>query len=310
MRKGVRVFAPASVANVACGFDVLGFAIEGPGDEMIARRTSSTGLTISKISGDGGALPLDIHKNTAGVAAKALLDFLDIRNVGVDLEIHKKMPFGSGMGSSAASAAAAVVAVNEILGKPLEKRALLPFAVLGEQAADGAYHADNVAPALLGGMILIRENRSLDWYRVPTPRGLVALVVHPEITILTKDAREIIHSQISLDQHIEQSGNLATLILGLAESNFEMISKSLKDVIIEPQRASLIPYFKTVKRIAVDSGALGCSISGSGPSLFALYDNTVSAENGGLEIQNMFSEHKIESQIYVSGINTNGTIVY
>ncbi|MDH3243099.1 MAG: homoserine kinase [Saprospiraceae bacterium] len=310
MRKGVRVFAPASVANVACGFDLLGFAIDGPGDEIIARESELPGLVISRISGDKGHLPKEIDKNTAGVAASALVHHLGQEETGIELEIIKKMPFGSGLGSSAASAAAAVVAVNELLGRPLSRQELLPFAVTGEQAADGAYHADNVAPALLGGMILIRDNLLLDWYRVPIPRGLIALVVHPEITILTKDAREIIRDTVSLQQHTEQSGNLATLILGLAQSNFEMIRKSLKDVIIEPQRARLIPYFEEMQQLAISTGALGCSISGAGPSIFALYSNSVQAESGGKQITQLLENQAIESQMFISAINLKGTFVY
>ncbi len=310
MRKGVRVFAPASVANVACGFDLLGFAIDGPGDEIIARESEQPGLVISRISGDNGRLPKEIGKNTAGVAASALVHHLGQEETGIELEIIKKMPFGSGLGSSAASAAAAVVAVNELLGRPLSRQELLPFAVTGEQAADGAYHADNVAPALLGGMILIRDNLLLDWYRVPIPRGLIALVVHPEITILTKDAREIIRDTVSLQQHTEQSGNLATLILGLAQSNFEMIRKSLKDVIIEPQRARLIPYFEEMQQLAISTGALGCSISGAGPSIFALYNNSVQAESGGKQITQLLENQAIESQMFISAINLKGTFVY
>ncbi len=310
MRKGVRVFAPASVANVACGFDLLGFAIDGPGDEIIARESEQPGLVISRISGDNGRLPKEIGKNTAGVAASALVHHLGQEETGIELEIIKKMPFGSGLGSSAASAAAAVVAVNELLGRPLSRQELLPFAVTGEQAADGAYHADNVAPALLGGMILIRDNLLLDWYRVPIPRGLIALVVHPEITILTKDAREIIQDTVSLQQHTEQSGNLATLILGLAQSNFEMIRKSLKDVIIEPQRARLIPYFEEMQQLAISTGALGCSISGAGPSIFALYSNSIQAESGGKQITQLLENQAIESQMFISAINLKGTFVY
>ncbi len=310
MRKCVRVFAPASVANVACGFDLLGFAIDGPGDEIIARESEQPGLVISRISGDNGRLPKEIGKNTAGVAASALVHHLGQEETGIELEIIKKMPFGSGLGSSAASAAAAVVAVNELLGRPLSRQELLPFAVTGEQAADGAYHADNVAPALLGGMILIRDNLLLDWYRVPIPRGLIALVVHPEITILTKDAREIIQDTVSLQQHTEQSGNLATLILGLAQSNFEMIRKSLKDVIIEPQRARLIPYFEEMQQLAISTGALGCSISGAGPSIFALYNNSVQAESGGKQITQLLENQAIESQMFISAINLKGTFVY
>lgn len=310
MKAGIKVFAPASVANVACGFDILGFALNGPGDEIIARPSDREGLKITKISGDNNRLPYVIEKNTAGLAAMKLMESIGMERVGIDLEIHKKMPFGSGLGSSAASAAGAVVAVNEILGRPLTKAELLPFAVLGEQVADGAYHADNVGPSLLGGMLLIRDNEMLDYYRIPVPVGLTAAVVHPHIEILTKDAREIIAPEISLKDHIRQSGNLAGLVLGMTQSNYELIGKSLKDYIIEPQRSKLIPYFTEVKDAALNKSALGCSISGAGPSIFALYDNSLKAEEGALAMQAVFNRNHIEADIFVSKINLEGTIVY
>ncbi len=310
MKAGIKVFAPASVANVACGFDILGFALEKPGDEIIARPSHSPGLRITKITGDQKRLPYDISKNTAGVAALSLMQYLGMETYGVDLEIHKKMPFGSGLGSSAASAAGAVVAVNEILGRPLQREQLLPFAVLGEQVADGAYHADNVAPSLLGGLILIRDNDTLDYYRIPVPSGLTIGIVYPHIEILTKDARTIISDHISLQSHIKQSGNLAGLVLGLLQSNIELIAKSLNDQIIEPQRASLIPHFYAVKESALKNGALGCSISGAGPSIFAVFDNSMKAETSTQQMQEVFTTNNIESDIYISRINPEGTIVY
>lgn len=310
MKSGIKVFAPASVANVACGFDVLGFALSKPGDEIIARASDKKKLRITKITGDGGRLPWDVEKNTAGVAAQRLLEHLGEDSRGIELEIHKKMPFGSGLGSSAASAAGAVVAVNEVVGRPLTRRELLPFAVLGEQVADGAYHADNVAPALIGGIVLIRDNESLDFHRVPSPQGLVAVVIYPHIEILTKDARNIISPDVSLSDHIKQSGNLASLILGLTQSNFDLISRSLEDHIIEPQRSKLIPNFDAVKEIAMESGALGCSISGAGPSIFALFNNSLFAEEACLKMKSIYDRIGIESETFISGINLEGTQVF
>ena len=191
MKAGIKVFAPATVANVAVGFDILGFALERPGDEIIARFSDTSGLRITRITGARGKLPFDVGKNTAGFAALKLLEHLGEERRGIELEIHKMMPFGSGLGSSAASAAGGVMAVNELLGRPLEKRALLPFAVLGEQIADGAYHADNVAPSLIGGMVLIRSNEDLDVHRLPIPAGIHATVIYPHVEILTKDARSV-----------------------------------------------------------------------------------------------------------------------
>lgn len=308
MKAGIKIFAPATVANVAVGFDILGFALEQPGDEVIARFSDSPGLKITNITGAKGKLPLDIYKNTAGFAALKLLEYLGEGKLGIELEIHKKMPFGSGLGSSAASAAGSVMAINELLRHPLEKRELLPFAVLGEQVADGAYHADNVAPALIGGMILIRNNEALDVHRLPIPAGMYATVIYPHVEILTKDARGVLSSTVTLRQCIHQSGNLAGLIVGLYQSDMELISRSLNDVIIEPQRARLIPCFYEVKEAALGAGALGCSISGAGPSIFALSANSLIAEEAGLAMKRVFDEARIQNDLFISPINQEGAV--
>ena len=185
----VRVFAPATVANVACGYDVLGFAINDPGDEVVARQASDPGLRIVEITGDNGKLPTEVSANTAGVAAQDLLRHLGMLDRGIELEIHKKMPFGSGLGSSAASAVAGAYAVNKLIGEPLTKKQLLPFAMMGESSADGAWHADNVGPCLLGGIVFIRSNQELDIAQLPVPEHLWAAVVHPDIEILTYVSR-------------------------------------------------------------------------------------------------------------------------
>ena len=308
MQPGLKVFAPASVANIACGYDVLGFALEGPGDEIVVRFSGEKGLRITQITGAQGKLPYEVERNTAGFAAQKLLEHLGETDRGIDMEIHKKMPFGSGLGSSAASAAAAVMAINELLKRPLEKRELLPFAVLGEQVADGAYHADNVAPALLGGIVLVRDNEELDVHRLPVPRGLHAAVVHPDVKILTKDARQVLSPQVSLQQMIQQTGNIAGLVVGLYQSDLDLIARSLEDVVIEPQRASLIPNFYRVKQAALQAGALGCSISGAGPSVFALNANSVIAERAGKAMQRAFLDTGIDCRLYLSPINQEGAI--
>ncbi|MCB0558074.1 MAG: homoserine kinase [Lewinellaceae bacterium] len=308
MKAGIKVFAPATVANVAVGFDILGFALEKPGDEIIARFSDTPGLKITKITGAEGKLPLEVHKNTAGVAALKLLEHLGEEQLGVELEIHKKMPFGSGLGSSAASAAGAVMAVNELLRRPLDKRALLPFAVLGEQVADGAYHADNVAPSLIGGMILIRSNETLDVHRLPVPAGIHATVVYPHVEILTKDARDVLSTTVSLKQCIHQTGNIAGLLVGLYQSDLDLIGRSLNDVIIEPQRARLIPHFHEVKSAALKAGALGCSISGAGPSLFALSANSLIAEEVGRAMKRVFDTVGIQNDLFISPINQEGAV--
>ncbi|MBV6427093.1 MAG: Homoserine kinase [Haliscomenobacter sp.] len=306
---GIKVFAPASVANVAVGYDILGFALEKPGDEIIASFKDSPGLEITKITGAGGKLPYDLDRNTAGFAAKKLLEYLGETERGIALEIHKKMPFGSGLGSSAASAAAGVMAVNELLGRPLEKPQLLPFAVLGEQIADGAYHADNVAPSLLGGIVLIRSNADLDVHRLHVPKGLYVAVIYPEVEVLTREARSILSKQIDLDQLIRQSGNLAGFIVGLYNADFGLIRRSLEDVVIEPQRARLIPHFYEVKEAALSAGALGCSISGAGPSIFALCDNTLTAESAGKQMQAVFDRRQVKNHLFLSAINQEGAVL-
>ncbi len=307
MNGGIKVFAPATVANVACGYDILGLALEKPGDEIIARFSDEPGLRITKITGAKDKLPYDIGKNTAGFAAKKMLEAIRYEG-GIELEIHKKMPFGSGLGSSAASAVGGVFAVNELLNRPFTKQELLPFAVEGEQIADGAYHADNVAPALLGGIILIRDNKTLDVNRLALPPGLFVTVIYPHIQILTKDARSVLSDSISLDQHIQQSGNLASLVVGLYNGDLALIKRSLKDVIIEPQRAKLIPSFYKVKEVALNCGALGCSISGAGPTIFALSGNSLIAETVGEAMEKVFYDQKINTELFISKINPEGVV--
>jgi homoserine kinase len=309
MSAGIKVFAPASVANVAVGFDILGFALEKPGDEIIAKFSNTPGLRITKITGAHGKLPYELKKNTAGFAALKVLEHLGESKRGIELEIHKKMPFGSGLGSSAASAVAGVMAINELLKRPLTKRELLPFAVLGEQIADGAYHADNVAPSLIGGMILIKDNETLDFHRLPVPKGIYATVIYPHIQILTKDSRDILSKQVSLQNCIRQSGNLGGFIIGLYNTDIELIGRSLQDVIIEPQRSKLIPHFDKVKDAVLSAGALGCSISGAGPSIFALSSNSLISENVGVEMQKIFTEANIKSDLFISEINQEGAIL-
>jgi len=241
MSSGIKIFAPATVANVACGFDILGFAIDKPGDEIIAKlNPNRKGLQITKITGDKGKLPYEVEKNTAGVAALRLLEHLGT-DQGVDLEIHKKMPFGSGLGSSAASAAGGVYAVNKLLKTGLSDWDILPFAVEGEAVADGSVHADNVAASLLGGMTMCRDNNTLDVHRVHVPKGLYATLVYPHIKILTSEARAILKPDVTLTGAITQSANLAGLIIGLQNGDFDLIGRSLQDVLVEPQRKVLIP---------------------------------------------------------------------
>lgn len=305
----VIVFAPATVANVACGYDVLGFAIDAPGDYIVARHSETPGLRIKKITGDDGKLPTAPEKNTAGVAALDLLHHLGMTDRGIELEIHKRMPFGSGLGSSAASAVAGAYAVNKLIGEPLSKKQLLPFAMAGEASADGAWHADNVGPCLLGGIIFIRDNDELDVAQLPVPKNLWAAVVHPDIEILTRVAREILPKDIPLRNATQQIGNLGGLLCGLIQSDYGLISRSIHDVIAEPRRQKLIPDFYKAKRAAMAAGALGFSISGAGPSVFALCEGEESAQKVGEAISKVFSTIPLGNQIHVSPINQRGVQV-
>ncbi len=309
-KSGVKVFAPATVSNVCCGFDILGFPIHGPGDEVIVFPTDKPGIHITKITGDKGKLPKEAMKNTASVAGMALLEHLDKTHLGFNMEIRKKMPFGSGMGSSAASAVAGVVAINHLLGKPLSKWELLPFASAGEQiASGGSIHLDNVAPCLLGGVIFNRNNDTFDVHRVYTISGLYATLVYPHIQVLTSEARNMLSSEVSLKQMTQQAANLGALIIGLGKGDLNLIKRSLKDVVIEPQRAGLIPGFYKAQKAAEDCGVLGCSISGSGPAIFALSNNSLIAENAAKAMQAVFTEQGIEADSYVSTINREGALV-
>lgn len=308
-KSGLKVYAPASVANVAVGFDILGFAIEKPGDEIIIKQGKQPGLVISKITGDKKKLPYELEKNTAGYAALKFLEHIGEADRPLEMEIHKKMPFGSGLGSSAASAVAGVYGVNEFIGSPLEKKDLLPFAVLGEQIADGAYHADNVAPSLFGGMVMVR-NATLDYVKIPIPYGLYVSAIYPHISILTKDSRSVLSDDLKLKTHIEQSSHLGFFLAGMYTSNFEMIGKSLKDILIEPQRAQLIPHFYEMKDLAMDGGALGFSISGAGPTVFGLFDNSLKCENASEQISQLLSKNGIKNTVYNSKINLEGAVKF
>ncbi len=306
--ESIKVFASATVANVACGFDVLGFAVSEPGDEIILTKNNSEKLRITSISGDEGQLPYDPEKNTATVVISRLLEHLNTKQ-GFDIRLQKKMPLGSGLGSSAASSVAGVFAANEMLGRPLKKEELLPFAMEGERVACGSAHADNVGPSLLGGFILIRSYDPLDVVKLPPLPGLYATVVHPQIEIKTKDARGILKKEITLKDAIRQWGNVGGFIAALYSGDFELLGRSMVDHIVEPIRSILLPGFEQVKQAALKTGVLGCGISGSGPSVFALSKGRGIAEKAGEEMARIFEDLKIESEVYVSEINQKGPLI-
>ena len=304
----IKAFAPATVANVSCGFDILGFAIEAPGDEIEIELKKVPGITIESISGDNGKLPLDPKLNSASVAIQSYINHINYKD-GINLNLYKKMPISSGMGSSAASAVAAVVGTNTLLGSPLKKEELLPFILEGEKIACGTAHADNAAASLLGGFILVRSYNPIDIVSINYPEDLITIVIHPDLKIDTKIARKLLKDTIKLSDAVSQWGNVAGLISGLHQKNYDLISRSLVDNIAEPKRSNLITGFNDVKNIALKSGAIGCGISGSGPSMFALCKDIDKANTIATKMKNAFIEHSIKSNFYISKINANGSII-
>jgi len=299
----IKIFCPASVANVSCGFDVLGFCLNGIGDEIIIRKSSNKGLNISRIT--GAKLPFDPKKNVATIAASAILKNFNL-DYGFDFEIKKNIKPGSGIGSSAASAVGAVYGINKLIGNPFKRNELIKFALEGEKFASKAEHADNIAPALFGGFTLVRSNKTLDVIKLPYPKMLYVTILHPEIELKTAHARSILKKSIPLNDFIKQSGNLAALISALYTNNYNLISRSLKDYIIEPHRSKLIPQFDLLKKTAISSGALGSGISGSGPSIFALSKGIKIAKNVGKEMKGVISKLPIKHKVYISKIDQNG----
>nr|WP_298927547.1 homoserine kinase [uncultured Allomuricauda sp.] len=299
----IKVFCPATIANVSCGFDVLGLALDAVGDEMIVRKTSEKGITITKILGQ--KLPLETNLNVSGVAGLALLEKSDYQG-GFEIEIDKRIKPGSGIGSSAASSAGAVWAMNELLGKPFSNLELVQFAMQGEKLASDVAHADNVAPAIYGGFTLVRSYDPLDIISIPTPNELFATVIHPQIEVKTSDSRKILKTNITLEKGIQQWGNVGGLIAGLFKNDYDLIGRSLEDHIVEPIRSILIPGFDDIKSNAIEVGALGCGISGSGPSIFALSKGKNTAQAVAESMKETYRDIGIPFDIHVSKVNTEG----
>jgi homoserine kinase len=301
--KEVRIFSPASIANISCGFDVLGMCLDNVGDEMIIRKSEAKGIKITKITGQ--KLPLETHKNVAGVAAQALLEDFG-KELGFEIEIHKKIKAGSGIGSSAASSAGAVAGINFLLGSPYSNKELIRFAMEGERLASGTAHADNVAPVLLGGFTLVRDSDSLDIIKLNTPLEIAATVIHPQIEVKTSDARALLKKKVPLKKAITQWGNLGALVSGLYEEDYELISRSLEDVIVEPLRSILIPEFDKLKKECKKAGALGSGISGSGPSVFALSKGIYTAHKVAEAMNTIYQKTGIQFDTHVSTLNYEG----
>lgn len=299
----LKVFCPATIANISCGFDVLGVALDAVGDEMIVRKTKEKGIRITKIIGQD--LSLETAKNVAGVAGMALLEKSNY-NGGFEIEIFKNIKPGSGIGSSAASSSGAVWAMNELLGKPYNTTQLVKFAMEGERLASDVAHADNVAPALFGGFTLVRSYQPLDIIGIPAPKELFATIIHPQIEVKTSDSRKILKSTITMETGIKQWGNVGGLVAGLFKEDYALIGRSLEDFIVEPIRSILIPGFDDVKASSISTGALGCGISGSGPSIFAFSKGHDIALKVGEAMKEVYEAIGIDFDIHVSKVNTEG----
>jgi homoserine kinase len=309
--ESVTAFAPATVSNVACGFDVLGFALNAPGDEVTARLLAGGDpqVLIDDITGDQGRLPRDAAMNTASVAAQALLNILGERR-GVALTIRKGLPLSSGLGGSAASAVAAVVAVDGLFDAHTPLDMLMACAFEGERQGAGSAHGDNIAPAVYGGLVLVRVPSPPDVVRLPVPTGLTAVVVHPDLEIETARARALLGTTVPLADAIRQWANLGAFVDALHRADFALLSRALEDTIAEPRRAPLVPGLAAIKQAAVGAGALGCSLSGSGPSLFALCRDAASAASVALAMTTAVKYHiGGEPQTYVSPIAPHGAHV-
>jgi homoserine kinase len=299
----IKIFCPATIANISCGFDVLGLCLETVGDEMIIRKSDVKGIKITKIVGE--VLPLETSKNVAGVAALALLDAINYK-FGFEIEIYKNIKPGSGIGSSAASAAGAVFGINELLGKPFTRKELVEFAMKGEAIASGSEHADNVAPAILGGITLVRSSAPLDIIKIESPSELYATVIHPQIELKTSEMRAVLQPMIPLKSAILQWGNLGGLIAGFYTSDYELIGRSLHDEIVEPLRGPFIPKFDVIKKTALENGALGSGISGSGPSIFALSKGIETANRIAKAMFVVYEDMNMPFEIHVSKVNPEG----
>ncbi len=300
----LKIFAPATVSNVTCGFDILGFPVEAPGDIMTFRKTENKEIRITRISG-ADSIPLETNRNIAGVVSRKMLEDNNMP-FGLEIELDKGIVPGSGIGSSGASAAGTAFAVNVLLKKKYTEKELVPYAMLGEMSASGTRHADNVAPAIYGGFILIRSYDPLDIIRLDYPDDLYCTLFHPLVEIKTRDARDILKKTLALDAAIKQWGNVAGLVTGLLKKDYDLIARSMEDVVAEPVRSLLIPDYHKLKNAALENGALGCGISGSGPSVFALMRGEKTAEKVKNAMVKAYRDTGIDFNAYVSKIATDG----
>lgn len=303
MEKSVKIFAPATVSNIGPGFDLMGFSMDSPGDVLIVKTNNLH--TIRIFNNSDSDIPVDSEKNVASVALSSMLSHLNTRQ-GFDLIFEEKINPGSGIGSSAASCAAAVFGANTLLGDPFNKMELVPFALEGEKLASGSIHADNIAPAMLGGFVLIRSYNPLDIITLKVPEQLKCIVVHPFIEIKTSESRKILPEKVSLKTAVSQCGNIGGLIAGLLNSDYALIYRSIDDRFAEPFRAKLIPGYLTLKNLLKNDFLCGCNISGSGPSIFILYDDEEMKEKISMIINSVFSTQGFKYRVYYSGVCEQG----
>ena len=306
MMDTIKVFSPGSVTNLSCGYDILGFCLDKVGDTIIVKKIPEQGLRISSI--DKYDLPLSIDENVAGIAAKAMINEVKISH-GLDIKIEKGIKPGSGIGSSAASSVGTVFAINKLIGSPFSDRELIRFAMEGEKYVSGSYHADNVSPILLGGITLVRSVKDLDIIKLPNPKDLIATIIRPEIEIKTSDSRKVVKSKVTIDKMVRQSANLAAFISSLYTEDYDLMSNSIVDEIIEPDRALLIPEYYNIKQISLGAGAIACGISGSGPAIFSLSKSDKVANNILDKMSSHFDSVNINYNGFVSKINSEGVKV-
>ena len=301
--ESIKVFSPGSITNLSCGYDILGVCLQNRGDEITVKKTNKKEIIIK--SNDEYNISKDINKNVAGIAAQALLKNIDI-DFGFEIEIKKGIKPGSGIGSSAASSAGTVFAINQLLDSPFSQLDLIKFSMEGEKYVSGSYHADNVAPIILGGITLVRSINEIDVIKLPSPKNLEVVIVRPNIEIKTSDSRKVVKNKIKIEKMVEQSANLGSFISSLYTEDYELMSRSVVDVIVEPNRSILIPEFDVIKKISKTNGAIAVGISGSGPSIFSLSNESSTSQKILDNITSHFNNLKIDYDGFISKVNSTG----
>jgi len=301
--ESIKVFSPGSITNLSCGYDILGVCLENRGDEIKVSKTNQKSITIKSVNGFN--LTKDIYKNVSGIAAQALMKKIDIDH-GFEIEINKGIKPGSGIGSSAASSAGTVFAINQLLGSPFSLIDLVKFSMEGEKFVSGSFHADNVAPIIYGGITLVRTIRELDVVSLPIPKDLEMIVIRPNIEIKTADSRKVVKKKVKIEKMTQQSANLGSFVSSLYSEDYDLMSRSVIDQVVEPDRAFLIPEFDNIQRISKNSGSIAVGISGSGPSIFSLSNNRITSNKVLESISQHYSSMDIEHDVFISKVNSGG----